>query len=97
MEMEIYVPFVILKRKKTGVCSVEQDKVQRSDDYVCRMDASGQQLRDDDSAQLTVMLSHFFTHRDNLFIQVETTAPPPRKKKRRSLIQYVLLSCYCQY
>jgi len=61
------------------------------------MDAPGQQLGDDDCAPLTVMLSHFFTHRDSLLIQVETTAPPPRKKKRRSLIRCILLICYFQY
>jgi len=57
---------------------------------LCRMDAYGQQSGDDDYAPLTVMLSYFFTHKDNLFIQVETTAPPPRKKKRRSLTQSAL-------
>jgi len=55
------------------------------------MDASDQQYGDNDCAPLTVMMSQFFTHKDNLFIQVETTAPPPRKKKRRSLIRYILL------
>jgi len=61
----------------------------------CRMDTSGQQSGDDDCASLTVMLSQFFTHGDNLFIQVETTAPPPRKRKKRSLIRCVLLqSCF---
>jgi len=62
----------------------------RSCGVMCRMDAPGQQTGDDDCAALTVMLSYFFTHKDNLFIQVETTAPPPRKKKRRSLTQSAL-------
>ena len=62
----------------------------RSCGVMCRMDAYGQQSGDDEYAALTVMLSYFFTHKDNLFIQVETTAPPPRKKKRRSLTQSVL-------
>jgi len=54
------------------------------------MDASEQKADDNEGAPLTVMLSHFFTHRDSLFIQVETTAPPPRKKKRRTFIRCIL-------
>jgi len=57
---------------------------------MCRMDSSEQQSGKDVCAALTVMLSYFFTHKDNLFVQVETTAPPPRKKKRRSLIRFAL-------
>jgi len=89
-----------IKALKAWYCNVKCNKLKKSseaDDHVCRMDASGQQLSDEDYAPLTVMLSNFFTHRDNLFIQVETTAPPPRKKKRRSLIRCTALSCYCQY
>jgi len=89
---------VSIKALENRYCNV--DKLKRAQKpvivCVCRMDASGQQLGDDDYAPLTVMLSHFFTHRDNLFIQVETTAPPPRKKKRRSLIRCSLLLCCCQ-
>jgi len=35
------------------------------------------------SVPLTVTLLSFFTHGDNLFLQVETTAPPPRRSFRR--------------
>ena len=67
---------------------------------VFRMDASEKQSTDISSAPLTVVLSHFFTHVDNLFIQVETTAPPLRKKKRRSLIRsarHAVLKITCNY
>ena len=31
----------------------------------------------------TVTLSSFFCHGENLFIEVETTAPPPKRRSRR--------------
>ncbi len=44
-----------------------------------RMDSSGSHS----SAGDTVMLSQFFIHGENMFIQVETTAPPPRRRSRK--------------
>ncbi len=31
----------------------------------------------------TVTLSNFFCHGENLFIEVETTAPPPKRRSKR--------------
>lgn len=46
----------------------------------CRMDSSGEMDTVDGN---TIALSKFFIHGENLFIQVETTAPPPGLKGRR--------------
>ena len=44
-----------------------------------RMDSSGSHSPDGE----TVTLHNLMCHGENLFIQVETTAPPPKRRSRR--------------
>jgi hypothetical protein len=51
----------------------------------CRILKSGDEM---------LTISGFFCHGENIFIQMETTAPPPRRKKRKKIgIRYVKNSC----
>ena len=66
---------VFLQLRESGLIACLQNGV-----ACCRLDSSGTVSMSGE----TVTLSRFFCHGENLFIQVETTAPPPKRRSRRA-------------
>ena len=69
------ISVVFLQRHRSGLFARRENGV-----ACCRLDSSGTVSMSGE----TVTLSRFFCHGENLFIQVETTAPPPKRRSRRA-------------